>query len=79
MFDRVVCFVPGTRFVFPHTTRPFVEGLVKGEGVQIPVEVLALEVDLKAVGHLIGRGVDIALSRLLGLLQGCTLEYAFEV
>ena len=44
------------------------KGFVKGKGVQIPVEVVALKIDRKAVGHLLGGGVDIALRRLLGLL-----------
>ena len=42
------------------------EGLVEGEGVDIQVEVLALEIDLEAGGHVFRRRIDIALGSFLG-------------
>ena len=45
--------------------QPF-EGFVKGEGVKIPVEVFAVEVNAKALRQLIRRRVDVALGRVLG-------------
>ena len=42
------------------------KGLVKGEGIDIPVEVFALEIDFEASGHLLRRRVNVALGRVLG-------------
>ena len=55
------------------------ELLVEGEGVQIPVEVVALGINGEAVGHLVRRGVDITLGRGLDIGQFLALEYALQV
>ena len=55
------------------------EGLVEGEGIDIPVEMLALEIDFEAGRHLLWWRVDVALGRVLGRLQFRALQYALEV
>ena len=55
------------------------QGLVEGEGMQIPVEVIAVEVDFEARGQRLRRGVDIALGGRLGALQFLACQHAFDM
>ena len=55
------------------------ERLVEGEGVHVPVEMLALGNELETGRELLVRGVDVALCRLLCQLELLTAQGLLEV